>query len=878
MRKNFKKCIFIYSITIILISLLFTLFLLTKNRINSILSSKKNSIEYPNLIRNIEEDISYSDLSDNSTIFIIEEDDDEINDESFNSDVNKICSKASDDIQDYFKTYDESKMDLSKTYLKEIDIYPEYIEALIDVMEGDGKLKDNFFKYLSHAVAASFFLVLGIISIICWLCFGFFCCCNCCCCCCCKKPECKGKILFFSLLFDCIIIFTCLYGIISSNKMFTSFEDVECSFMKFISEISIGENRNDGTEWPGFTKILLTFNNIVNKVEEIKRENKTELDMIYNTKNEKKEKFKNASQETYQDLLDKKDPFSDILFDPEYCFHIIQENTINVLDVGALDILYNYGPYTNDEKFLYKLNDQYDTITEKAENYLNSAYKSLTNIFKENSIDIFVKEIKKNIKELRTSIDDIKKKFVKYIVKYGDIIDEKGNYMLMICYIAVIGLSCLSGISLVTMYSTTGECCYQKCCFGKGLTKTLSHISWNLMSIVMILSFFICGVIFLVSSIGKDLVDVFSVILGKQNIFSRKPIIIGNESSAYFNVCIHWDGDLPDILGIYSENFSLYEFDELNKIINNIEDAKLDLETTDLIIKEYRSTIEDRRNLTGVEIFDLNESFSMNLDDMISYYNELLSTVVYDMWTMGDTCKDTSYNLIHRPENIDDIVRKEIIDDETPKECLNFFEWKDGFEKRYGTPYVLAYDVTYNTVYKAAAYFVKAVNNITDYINNGTVINLIEEKIDIVEKAYNESIVAELEALDFFNKTIYNMLSVFNNIGDESKSLYSFLHCEFIRNNLLIVFKYLQKAFGGKVQAFGVTFVFASFSMFLSIFFTILEIVILNVSIYLQKRRREREEQLKLCLGGGQREKITTFETTGSENETIKKRKKKKAG
>ena len=143
MRKNSKKCIFIYSITIILISLLFTLFLLKKNRINLILSSKKNSIEYPNLIRKIEEDISYSDLSDNSTIFIIEEDDDEIDDESFNSDVNKICSKASDDIQDYFKTYDESKMDLSKTYLKEIDIYPEYIEALIDVMEGDGKLKDN---------------------------------------------------------------------------------------------------------------------------------------------------------------------------------------------------------------------------------------------------------------------------------------------------------------------------------------------------------------------------------------------------------------------------------------------------------------------------------------------------------------------------------------------------------------------------------------------------------------------------------------------------------------------------------------------------------------------------------------------------------------
>ena len=100
--------------------------------------------------------------------------------------------------------------------------------------------------------------------------------------------------------------------------------------------------------------------------------------------------------------------------------------------------------------------------------------------------------------------------------------------------------------------------------------------------------------------------------------------------------------------------------------------------------------------------------------------------------------------------------------------------------------------------------------------------------------------------------------------------MYSFLQCDFIKENILIIFRYLQKAFGGKVQAFGIIFVFASFAMFFSIFFTILEIVILNVSLYLQKRRKEREEQLRISFG---REKVTTFETTGEDR--IKSRRSK---
>ena len=165
-------------------------------------------------------------------------------------------------------------------------------------------------------------------------------------------------------------------------------------------------------------------------------------------------------------------------------------------------------------------------------------------------------------------------------------------------------------------------------------------------------------------------------------------------------------------------------------------------------------------------------------------------------------------------------------------------------------------------------------NNISDYIHNSQVISLLEEKTAEVEQAYIEAINSELQALEVFNNTIYKLLSIFDIYGNEDESLFSFLYCNFMRDNILILFKYLQNAFGGKVQAFGVTFVFASFAMFFSISFTILEIVILNISIYIQKRRREREEQLRISLGG---EKVANYETTttNSDKEKNKLRKTK---
>ena len=150
----------------------------------------------------------------------------------------------------------------------------------------------------------------------------------------------------------------------------------------------------------------------------------------------------------------------------------------------------------------------------------------------------------------------------------------------------------------------------------------------------------------------------------------------------------------------------------------------------------------------------------------------------------------------------------------------------------------------------------------------------LTDKLSISEETYYNVIRTELETLNIYNRTIYDLISVFDGLNNGEGSLFSFLNCNFMKNNVLIIIKNLQGAFAGSVKTIGITMVFASFGMVFSIVFTILEVVILNVSLYLQKRRKEKEEQITLALGA--QSKIMTFSATEKTEKNLKKRRKAK--
>ena len=850
MSKNLKNFVIILLALIISLKILFN---------NLVFLNNKNN---------------YFETKSKSTRKIQEIEDEGNENNSFELEVDKICKKASSNLQEYYKTYDTTIMDVSSMSFEVIEYYPDYIKSLFNIIENEGEIQDNLLKYLQHAAPAFMFFILGIASIVAWIFFSFFCCCNCCCCCCCKKPECKCTFLFVPLIFDLVIIICCLVGIFTSSKMFTGLADVECSLMKFISEINTGEKKNDTVKWVGFDEILKTFENIKNKINKIKTETQNDLNHNYDLLTAKKEQFPITLKNTYTEMLDPMDPDSPLIFDTIFLTHIIEEGTLNNLDVGVLDILYNYGPMNKDEKFLYQLNEQYELMTKEADEYLQKAHDSFENLLQENSVSELIDSSQASVEELNISINGIKDEIAKYIIDYSDPIESYGKYIVKIIYIVILSLSCFSGISVVLMYITAEECCYGKCCCGKGLTKTLSHISWNLMSLVLIFSFIICGIVFLLSYIGTDLVKVITIIFGENNLYSRNPILIKGDVSNYFNVCFHGDGDLANILGLTSNDSSTLQFDELNSIIGDIVEVKKKVEQSDVVIKLFKENLEKRKKYIDVNIYDFNTTIWVNLDKLIYTFNDLIKDQEYDVWTLNNTCPDVNYLLVHCPADTETpVTRKNVEDEPIPKECLNFEEWKDNFELRYKSPPILILDMTYTTVLKAAKYYVNAVNNITDYIDNGLPISTLTDKIEIVEEAYNDAIQTELDALNIYNKTIFDITSVFNELNNGGDSLFSFLNCKFIGNNALIILKNLKDAFSGNVMRIGLTFVFASFGMLFSIIFTILEIIILNVSLYLQKRRREKEEQITLAMAAATR--VMTFTDSDRNEKDIKNKNKK---
>ena len=145
--------------------------------------------------------------------------------ENTNENTEEVCSRASDSLNEYYKTGDLSEIDLDDKPIKCEDKDKSYMQTLIDLVReyadddssdgGSGtsndrlrNLKgdldtDKLIDYLMRVLPFAVFLVFSILAIFGWIICCVCCCCDCCCCCCCKKEGSNCKtICFFLLLFS----------------------------------------------------------------------------------------------------------------------------------------------------------------------------------------------------------------------------------------------------------------------------------------------------------------------------------------------------------------------------------------------------------------------------------------------------------------------------------------------------------------------------------------------------------------------------------------------------------------------------------------------------------------------------------------------------
>ena len=186
----------------------------------------------------------------------------------------EVCSKASDDLIEYYKTQDLSKIDIDLDEITCEDKDEPYMQNLIKAVksidnDGEGNsLSQTGIDYGMRFIPMLIFLAFGLLGIFGWLICCFCACCNCCCCCCCcKKIECKKICFIITYAFYAAIVGISIFGIAVTSKAFRGMNDTGCAFLKFFDQVLNGEiDQNKIPRWSGANNIKNILLNLKNNI------------------------------------------------------------------------------------------------------------------------------------------------------------------------------------------------------------------------------------------------------------------------------------------------------------------------------------------------------------------------------------------------------------------------------------------------------------------------------------------------------------------------------------------------------------------------------------------------------------------------------------
>ena len=242
----------------------------------------------------------------------------------------EVCSKGSDDLIEYYKTGDLSKIDLDEDSIECEDKDKDYMKTLISIMrsitddkedddhndvsnEGDDRLRnlgvdsipqDDLISYGMRLLAMIVFLAFGLLSFIGWIVCCFCCCCDCCCCCCCKKKTCKIPCFVFTYIFYALVIGVCFYGLTQTNKIFVGIANTECSFLKFLDEVIDGEMKQELPRWAGVTSIKELLSDINSTITAMSTDSYEKLNSSVANISDYRENFINKMQTVGDEFYD----------------------------------------------------------------------------------------------------------------------------------------------------------------------------------------------------------------------------------------------------------------------------------------------------------------------------------------------------------------------------------------------------------------------------------------------------------------------------------------------------------------------------------------------------------------------------------------------
>ena len=395
-------------------------------------------------------------------------------------------------------------------------------------------------------------------------------------------------------------------------------------------------------------------------------------------------------------------------------------------------------------------------------------------------------------------------------------IDKYGKMGVKIVFTVLMVINIALAVLLLLICLFSGKSC-TSCCFCRCIFKLCTHVLWNILALMMILSFILGSLISLVGRIGGDAMSLVSFIVSKDNFNDNENALLVNElgdAKKYLERCIQGDGDIAQELDLGN---SLNSFNQINNVqenittfIHNFTLVKTNLITYNIISTLLRKQLRYEDPITMIHIDGIRADhppivFSQVLDKI----NEIIGT--NRGWSTEEVnslpCQSSSLSSSQKYY---------------PRACHPIDE------------------TSYSSIagYNDYANLIKDMQIMVDYANNDisppTTTYAGPKVKDVIESLkgnYINYLDKYLEVLGFFNETIQEITGLIREyIGNDNNS-FAFLNGKFIGTNLKIILKYLKHSLGGDFYTVVICLVVVGFSLILSISSTILLIVIINISL-----------------------------------------------
>lgn len=680
----------------------------------------------------------------------------------------EICGRADEKLQKYYEG-DKSQLDLDK--VKGGDNEAEHIQALVNIVGSTGDSSENVKKYIMHMIPIFVFLAFAILAIPGWIMCCGFCCGGCCCCCCCKKPVCRFPFFIVVMACDALVVVCCIYGLAQSNNVFKGLSNFECSVLRFIGEIADGETKESTPKWGGFSVIENLLNEMVEKIGELESTTPGKLTAAETKIGNEKSPFESS----IDDVLDKSKSAANK--------ETVSQSTCSSKDYW-LGVVKSYGQTVYPKLLVSK------TLASTVSTIITNTKSNFNTVFaQQSSIERLSGETKKMITDIKKPIDSVDSLFGTIADKSGTI-DDYGKMGFKLIF-SILTIFVVALAALIVIYFLFGTTLCLNCKTLRCLNKCFIHVLWNILALLMILTFLIGSILVLVGRVGNDLVSAVSYLIGPKNIRSGSPILLG-DAAKYIDECTNKDGDLAKVLGL-DKGAGTQNIQQLQALNLQLQDVKSQFNAIDMsTIPNYIAELTSWKN-----------------------YQASISLVNTDEQATGN---DASFNL----NNILNIVNQ---NDEA-------HEWIISGQCLHGGTCHYLKDENPATVYTSSPTkeqevlitIKKSIDKLS--IDSNSMIPLMED----MKTKYEGYINSEKETIDTIISIIKELTGIFDKyIGNGG--IWEFINCKFLGNNITIILKYLGEALGKDIYTVGVMLCISGISIVLSIIFTILEVLIINKAI-----------------------------------------------